>query len=36
MSSSQFVGSLPPALSSAALLIHIQLVEWTLTGAAIQ
>src|SRR5437016_13855536 len=35
ISSSQFVGALPPAASRAALLIQIQLVEWTLTGAAI-
>ena len=36
ISSSQFCGSLPPALSRAALLIHTQLVEWIFTGAAIQ
>src|SRR4051812_46899889 len=34
-SSSQVSGGLPPAASSAFLLIQIQLVEWTLTGAAI-
>ena len=35
-SSSQVSGALPPAASSAALLIHTQLVEWTFTGAEIQ
>src|SRR5439155_14027778 len=31
----QLSGALPPAASSAFLLIHTQLVEWTFTGAAI-
>ncbi len=35
ISSSHVSGALPPAASRAALLIHIQLVECTLTGAAI-
>lgn len=35
MSSSHEVGALPPAASSASLLIQTQFVEWTLTGAAI-
>ena len=35
-SSSQLSGALPPAASSAALLIHTQFVEWTFTGAEIQ
>ena len=32
--SSKVFGSVPPILSMTALLIHSQLTEWTLTGAA--
>src|SRR6185312_4533643 len=36
INSSQLVGCAMPSLSNTALLAQIQLVEWTLTGAAIQ
>src|ERR1043166_1032325 len=35
MNSSQLCGAVPPALSYSDLLSQTQLVEWTLTGAAI-